>query len=154
MKPVSRRTLLRTAAAVLRTVPARAQSPAPTLLLDDASRLNAVPIARHWRPGRVIGEAWLAALRAELKTASAEGRPVSVGAARHSMGGQALARDGVAMTLDVKPAAEAWIEIDRDAKTFRVAAGARWRQVIGTLDPAFAGFVLARVWAPRASARR
>jgi FAD/FMN-containing dehydrogenase len=52
------------------------------------------------------------------------------------MGGQALARDGVAMTLDVKPGAEPWIAIDRGARTYRVAAGARWRQVIGALDPA------------------
>jgi FAD/FMN-containing dehydrogenase len=38
------------------------------------------------------------------------------------------------MTLDVKPV-ESWIAVNRDAKTYRVAAGARWRQVIGALDP-------------------
>ncbi|HEU4369074.1 MAG TPA: FAD-binding oxidoreductase [Methylomirabilota bacterium] len=135
--PVSRRRLLGTgaAAALLRALPAAAQGPPKPLLLDDASRLNAVPVARHWRPARVTGEAWLHALRAELTVAAVEGRPVSVGAARHSMGGQALARDGVAMTLDVKPAADTWIVIDRDTKTYGVAAGARWRQVIGALDP-------------------
>jgi FAD/FMN-containing dehydrogenase len=42
------------------------------------------------------------------------------------------------MTLDVKPGADAWIELDREAGTFRVAAGARWRQVIAALD--LAGF--------------
>jgi len=137
MKPVSRRTLLRTAAAaaVVRAVPARAQSPPKPLLLDDASRLNATPVARHWRSPPVSGEAWLGALRAELKAAAAEGRPVAVGAARHSMGGQAIARDGVAMTLDVRPGASSWIEVDRGTQTYRVAAGARWRQVIGALDP-------------------
>ncbi len=111
MKPISRRALLRTgaAAAVLTTLPAGAQSLPKPLLLDDASRLNAVPIARHWRPARVTGEAWLDALRAELKAAAAEGRPVAVGAARHSMGGQALVRDGVAMTFDVKPATDSWL---------------------------------------------
>jgi FAD/FMN-containing dehydrogenase len=50
------------------------------------------------------------------------------------MGGQAFPGDGVEMTLDVKPA-ERWIAVNRDAKTCRVAAGARWRQVIGALDP-------------------
>lgn len=137
MKPLSRRALLGTgaAAALLQVLPAAAQRPATPLVLDDASRLNAVPVARHWRPARVTGEAWLGALRAELKAAAAEGRPVSIGAARHSMGGQALVRDGLAMTFDVKPAAEPWIEIDRTARTYRVAAGARWRQVIGALDP-------------------
>jgi FAD/FMN-containing dehydrogenase len=136
-EPISRRALLGTAAAaaLIRAVPARAQSPAKPLVLDDASRLNATPMARHWRPARITGEPWLDALRAELKAAAAEGRPVALGAARHSMGGQALMRDGVAMTLDVKPGAEPWIELDRSARTFRVAAGARWRQVIGVLDP-------------------
>ncbi len=135
--PISRRALLATgaAAALLEALPAGAQSVAKPLLLDDASRLNAVPVARHWRPAQITGQAWLDALRAELKAAAVDGRPVSVGAARHSMGGQALARDGVAMTLDVKPAAERWIDVDRAAGIYRVAAGARWRQVIAALDP-------------------
>jgi hypothetical protein len=93
MKPetVSRRALLGTgaAAALLQALPAVAQSPAKPLVLDDASRLSATPVARHWRPARVTGDAWLGALRAELKAAAAEGRPVALGAARHSMGGQA-----------------------------------------------------------------
>jgi hypothetical protein len=62
MRPVSRRALLgaAAAAAVLEVLPAGAQSPSRPLLLDDASRLNAVPIARHWRPGSMTGElaAW------------------------------------------------------------------------------------------------
>jgi FAD/FMN-containing dehydrogenase len=141
--PVTRRALLVGAATVaVRTRSAAAETPATALQLDDASRLNRVPIARHWRPTQVTGDAWLDALRAELKAAAAEGRPVSVGAARHSMGGQALARAGVAVTLDVKspasPAAAgsgAWIEPNRGARTYRVAAGARWGQVIRALDP-------------------
>jgi FAD/FMN-containing dehydrogenase len=134
---VSRRVLLGTgaAAALLRALPAAAQRSAPAVVLDDASRLNATPMARHWRPARVTGETWLDTLRAELRAAAAEGRPVAVGAARHSMGGQALIRDGVAMTLDVTPGAEPWIEIDRSARTFHVIPGARWRQVISALDP-------------------
>jgi FAD/FMN-containing dehydrogenase len=136
MKRLSRRALLAggAAAGILKALPAEAQSPLAPLHLDDASRLNAVPVARHWRPSPATGDAWVSALRGELKAAAAEGRPVSVGAARHSMGGQALPRDGVAMTLDVKPA-DTWISVNRDAKTYRVAAGARWRQVIGALDP-------------------
>src|SRR5882672_9721983 len=133
MKRWSRRALLAggAAAGILKALPAKAQSTPPPLHLDDASRLNAVPVARHWRPSPATGEAWLSALRGELKTAAAEGRPVSVGAARHSMGGQALPRDGVAMTFDVKPSAGPWIDVDRAAKAYRLAAGARWSQVIG-----------------------
>ncbi|PYO36397.1 MAG: FAD-binding protein, partial [Candidatus Rokuibacteriota bacterium] len=138
MKPISRRAWLAAGAAtaLLKALPAAAQNTPRPLVLDDASRRNAVPIARHWRPQRITGEAWLGALRAELKAAAAEGRPVSVGAARHSMGGQALARDGVAMTFDVKPSASGpWLQANREAMTYRVAAGARWSQVISALDP-------------------
>jgi FAD/FMN-containing dehydrogenase len=140
---ISRRALLAGggAAAVLRALPAPAHEaggrarPAP-LVLDDASRLNPTPVARHWRPAQVTGPSWLDALRAELKAAAAEGRPVAVGAARHSMGGQALVRDGVAMTLDVRgEGRETWLEANPGAGTYRVAAGARWRQVIAALDP-------------------
>jgi len=141
--PVTRRALLvGAAAAAIRARSATAQAPAPPLQLDDASHLNRVPIARHWRPAQVTGDAWLDALRAELKAAAADGRPISVGAARHSMGGQALPRAGVAITLDVKSSAttatvgsSVWIEPNRDVRTYRVAAGARWGQVIRALDP-------------------
>ena len=137
MATISRRAFLVTGAAagVLKALPAGAQGAAKPLTLNDASRLNATPIAHHWQPAHATGDAWLTALRAELKKAAADKRPVSVGAARHSMGGQALVRDGVAMTLNVKPGAEAWIDADRNARTYRVAAGARWRQVIAALDP-------------------
>jgi FAD/FMN-containing dehydrogenase len=136
LSPISRRALLAgaAAAALVEALPAAAENPPKPLLLDDASRLNAVPVARHWQPSRVTGDAWLDALRAELKAAAVEGRPVAVGAARHSMGGQALALGGTAMTLDVTPGADAWIALDRNAGTYRVAGGARWRQVIGALD--------------------
>ena len=118
-----------------RPEPAPAQARCPPAL-DDASRLNATPVARHWRPASVTGDAWLDALRAELGTAAAAGAAPSRSVrARHSMGGQALMRDGVAMTLDVTHGAGPWIGVDRGAGTYRVAAGARWRQVIGALDP-------------------
>src|SRR5215470_7577539 len=87
---VSRRALLvgATAAAIgARSATAAGQTPATALQLDDASKLNRVTIARHWRPAQVTGDAWLDALRAELKAAASQGRPVSVGSARHSMGG-------------------------------------------------------------------
>ena len=76
-----------------------------------AARRSTTPAVSTPRPSRATGGRRASpampgstALRAELKAAAAEGRPVSVGAARHSMGGQALARDGVAMTFDVKAA--------------------------------------------------
>ena len=59
------------------------------LILNDASELSATPIHSHVRPA-VSGDALVEAFRAELSAARSEGRPVSVGAARHSMGGQGI----------------------------------------------------------------
>jgi len=71
---------------------ARRPGRAEPLVLNDASRLNAV-----LRPQS--DEALIAALRAVLRDAAAEGRPVCVGGARHSMGGQSLMRAGFAASL-------------------------------------------------------
>jgi FAD/FMN-containing dehydrogenase len=59
----------------------------------------------------------------------AEGRPVNIGAARHSMGGQAIPREGHAITFDAP-------SVEVDGEVYRVQAGTRWHQVIAALDPA------------------
>ncbi|MEM7598726.1 MAG: FAD-binding oxidoreductase [Pseudomonadota bacterium] len=97
--------------------------------LNDASQLSATPIHIHTRP-QAHGDALIDAFRTELKAAKAEARPVNVGAARHSMGGQAIPRDGRAITVD-----DAWIEVDTDNQTYRANGGARWSDVINTIDP-------------------
>ncbi|MCB1388155.1 MAG: FAD-binding oxidoreductase [Rhodobacteraceae bacterium] len=97
-------------------------------LLNDASLLSATPIHSHIRPA-LSGDALVEAFRAELAVARAEGRAVNVGAARHSMGGQAIPRDGHAITVD-----DAWIDPDPTTRTYRVNGGARWRDVIAALD--------------------
>ncbi|MEO0773486.1 MAG: FAD-binding oxidoreductase [Pseudomonadota bacterium] len=111
----------------LEGVPPLAQSQGD--ILNDASGLSATPIHIHTRPTS-HGDALIEAFRNELTAAKSEGRPVSVGAARHSMGGQAIPRDGHAITVD-----NAWIEVDSQARTYRANGGARWRDVINTLDP-------------------
>ena len=97
--------------------------------LNDASSLSATPIHIHSRPS-AHGDALVEAFRAELAAATAEDRPVCVSAARHSMGGQSIPRDGFAITVD-----DAWIEPDTERQTYRVNGGARWRDVIQALDP-------------------
>ena len=72
----------------------------------------------------------IARLRMELRDAAAVGRPVALGAARHSMGGQSLARGGTALTFK-----SAGCIPDRAAGLYRAHAGTRWRDVIATLDP-------------------
>jgi len=101
----------------------------PVPFLNDASGLSATPIHVHNRPTS-HGDALVEAFRSELAAARAEGRPVCVSAARHSMGGQSIPRGGHAITVD-----NAWIEPDTAARTYRVNGGARWRDVIRALDP-------------------
>lgn len=98
------------------------------LVLDDASGLNATGVARHV----VLGprDEAVALFRRELREARAAGRPVALGAARHSMGGQSLAPAGTAVTL-----APAGCSPDPVAGTCRAGAGTRWRDVIAALDP-------------------
>ncbi len=99
-------------------------------ILNDASLLSETPIYRHVVRTEDPGEALVAALRAELKEAAAAGRPVAIGAARHSMGGQAIPRGGHAISFD-----SAWLQADTEARVYRCHAGARWHQVIAALDP-------------------
>ena len=99
-------------------------------MLNDASGLSETPISRHIVMRDDRGEALITAIRAELTEARSEGRCVNVGAARHSMGGQAIPRGGHAITFDGNK-----IEIDRDHSFMRCHAGARWRDVIATADP-------------------
>lgn len=99
-------------------------------LLNDASGLSPTPIHSHITLTQDPGEALIAAIRGEISAASAESRPVNIGAARHSMGGQAIPRDGHAITFD-----NGFVEPDSGAGTYRVHAGARWHQIIAALDP-------------------
>lgn len=99
--------------------------------LGDASRLNQVSVQKHLIVEAAPEAELVEALRRELKDAAAEKRAFAVGAARHSMGGQSLPKDGIAVTL-----ANFEIEIDSAARIARVSAGARWHQVIKELDKA------------------
>lgn len=98
--------------------------------LNDASQLSETPIFRHVIVKEPPGDALVAALRAELKAAEAAGRPVNLAAARHSMGGQAIPRDGHAITFDAP-----FVSFEPGEETYTVQAGTRWHQVISALDP-------------------
>jgi len=103
---------------------------AALLILNDASRLNPTPVAKHWLARMSNKDDFIAHLRSELAEAAQANRPVAVGVARHSMGGQSLPRDGTAITLGGEV-----LQVDTAAKTYLVSAGARWADVIRTLDP-------------------
>lgn len=100
-------------------------------VLNDASGLSATPVHKHLILSENADERLIAAIRREMSEAKAASRPLNVGAARHSMGGQAIPRAGTALTFD-----NGTIEIDSAGMRFRGHAGARWSQVITALDPA------------------
>ena len=94
--PITRRSLLTSAAATVLAGSARAGSAAPARpqVLNDASRLDVVPVAAHAIVRAGDDERLIAELRTLLKEAAENGHPVCVGGARHSMGGQSLPRAG------------------------------------------------------------
>ena len=99
------------------------------IILNDASRLSPTPVAKHVTISKAAADDLVARIRAELKEAAAEHRPVAASVARHSMGGQSLPRDGTAISLDGGP-----LEMDTANKTYRTSAANRWWDVIRILD--------------------
>ena len=131
MSDITRRSLIKASALVaLDAALPRSAVAEQRLILNDASRLSPTPVFRHWVSSTGAQAEFIAKLRQELKAAAGERRPVAVGAARHSMGGQSLPRDGVALTFN-----SARVEPDTAAKTYLVDAGTRWQRVIAQLDP-------------------
>lgn len=108
----------------------RIDAPVEAGFLNDASGLSRTPIHRHMTLTQDPGDALVAAIRAEITEAASNRRPVNIGAARHSMGGQATPRAGHAISFD-----NGMVEPDTSAQTYRAHAGARWSQVIAALDP-------------------
>jgi FAD/FMN-containing dehydrogenase len=97
--------------------------------LNDASNLSETPIHKHIIVKQDPGQGLVDSLRATLKAAKAEGRPVSLSAARHSMGGQSIPRGGHAITLETD-----FFEPDTDNGTFRCSAGLRWDSALRQMD--------------------
>jgi FAD/FMN-containing dehydrogenase len=127
---LSRRSVLKggLALAVSGAAPVRADfSPRP--IINDASRLNPTSVARHISLAADRTSDVVDRIRKEIASAAADGRPFAIGTARHSMGGQSIPRDGVAITLT-----GGQIDLDRAGMTYRVSAGMRWFEVIRALD--------------------
>ena len=99
------------------------------LVLNDASELSPTPVASHVRITSEPRSAVVERIRAAIAEARAAGHPFVASTARHSMGGQSLARNGTVVTLD-----QDWLEADTARRTYRVGAGTRWSVVIAKLD--------------------
>ena len=111
-------------AAIFAGVKARAQGAADGFTIDDASHLNAAPVAN------VVISADHAALRSALVAARQGGKGIAMGGTRHSMGGQSIpARDGIALELPSQP-----LKIDAAGRSYTVGAGTTWHTIIEQLD--------------------
>ena len=99
------------------------------LILNDASEMSPTPVAKHITISDRFDAAGIDALRMELREAEENRRPVIASAARHSMGGQSMARGGTTYTM-----AHDWIELDKTNLTYRTGAGTRWSTIIARLD--------------------
>lgn len=108
--------------------PQTAGGPGTSVTLNDAGELSPTPVASHVTVTEPPS-ATIERLRGALAEARASGRPFIASAARHSMGGQSLARGGTVATLD-----QDWLEADPARQTYKVAAGTRWSSVIRRLD--------------------
>src|SRR5262249_20121469 len=98
-------------------------------VLNDASELSPTPVASHVTIREAPRSGVVERIRAALAEARTARRPFIASAARHSMGGQSLARDGTVATFD-----QQWLEADTARRVYRVAAGVRWSSVITSLD--------------------
>ncbi|HVV00558.1 MAG TPA: FAD-dependent oxidoreductase, partial [Verrucomicrobiae bacterium] len=107
----------------------RADVTVPSGKANDASRLDETPIREAWTvpADRAKAESELARL---LKRARETGTPVSMAGARHSMGGQSIARNGI--VIDMLPLRH--MTLDRSRMILRVEAGARWSEVLRFLN--------------------
>jgi FAD/FMN-containing dehydrogenase len=105
------------------------RQPPPAGSVDDASRLDATPVAEVWDipsdPAAAEEQ-----LRALVRRAAAANVPVSIAGTRHSLGGHAIARDGI--VIDMLPFRH--VRFDEAAGIVRVGAGARWFEVLDVLN--------------------
>jgi FAD/FMN-containing dehydrogenase len=111
-----------------RTLKGSISAPKPAVA-DDISRMNATAVHQLWDiPGNE--SAAQASLRDLLQEAKTNRLHVSIAGARHSMGGQTIAPDG--MRINMLPLKS--MTLDEQTDLLHVDAGAVWADVIPYLD--------------------
>ncbi len=107
-------------AVVVLALAARAATAAP--VVNDVTQINPIPVARIVKPTTVE----------EIQRLVREAKgPVSIGGARHSMGGQIATEH--ALFLDLR-AFDDVLALDGAARTIRVQTGITWRKVQEAID--------------------
>ncbi len=106
------------------------REPVPAGFADDVSRLSRTAVREVWSvpADREQAERELSAL---LGRARAEGLPVSIAGARHSMGGHTIAPGGI--VIDMTPLRN--MQYDEATGRIRVESGATWSEVLRHLNP-------------------
>ena len=92
-------------------------------VVNDVSQLNPIPVERVVRPGTIAEVQQLVA---------GHPGPISIGGARHSMGGQ-IATEG-ALALDMRELNHV-VEFSPAQRWITVEAGMTWRQIQSVIDP-------------------
>jgi hypothetical protein len=101
-----------------------AEPPRSSLVVNDVSQLNPIRVSKVVAPTTTK----------EIATAVGDhAGPISIGGARHSMGGQ-IATDG-ALHIDMRGFNEI-LEFSPASKTITVQGGATWREIQEVIDPA------------------
>ena len=105
------------------------RQPLPAGTVDDASRLDAVTVAKIWDMpvNEAAAEAGLAQLLADARRS---GLHVAIAGARHSMGGQTIYPGGVAVNMLPFHG----MKLDERRNLLHVQAGALWSEVVPYLD--------------------
>jgi FAD/FMN-containing dehydrogenase len=98
-------------------------------LLDDKSGLEETRVAT-FAPATALSAA---TLLAETAGTSGPSLSVSIGGARHSMGGQTLHADSLHLARALPATAKAEVAYRDDRSSYVVDAGSTWRQVLDTL---------------------
>ncbi len=93
-----------------------------SIVVNDITGLNPIPVDELYAPGSVEQ------LQAMVKSSD---KPLSIGGGRFSMGGQ-TAHPGT-LHIDMR-GLNRILEVDAEAKTIRVQAGARWKDVQRVVD--------------------
>jgi FAD/FMN-containing dehydrogenase len=135
MAQITRRRLIGASAASVSLLKVRGVSAATALrpdplVVDDQSGLNPTRAAVNAVVGPSAELEIEAGVRGLLADAARGDRPFCVGGARHSMGGQSLPPEG-GYAVEIRDPA---CQIDEGRSSYRVEAGARWREVIAGLD--------------------
>ncbi|MBL0372886.1 FAD-binding oxidoreductase [Rhizobium sp. KVB221] len=98
-------------------------------ILNDASLLEPTQIHKHVTINSGIDSTFIHRVRALVIEARETRKPLIAGTTRHSMGGQSIPENGIALTL-----LQDQLVADPATKTYKVAAGVRWRTVVAELD--------------------